>query len=110
MVAELKHLTDTTFKIEVLDAPAPVLVDFTAVWCGPCQMIAPIVEQIAKDYDGKMTVAKLDIDENVETTMKYGVMGVPTLMLFKDGEPVERLVGYMPKDRIAAKIKPHLEN
>ena len=106
-MAELKHLTDTTFKIEVLDAPGPVLVDFTAVWCGPCQMLAPIVNQIAADYDGQMAVGKLDIDENIETTMKYRVMGVPTLMLFKDGQPVERLVGYMPKDRIVSKIKRH---
>jgi thioredoxin len=85
-----------------------VLVDFTAVWCGPCRMIAPIVEQLAAEYAGALTVGKLDIDESVETTMQYGVMGVPTLMLFKDGQPVERLVGYMPKDRIVSKLAPHL--
>lgn len=107
-MTDLKHFTDSTFKAEVIDAPALVLVDFTAVWCGPCQMLAPIVDQIAADFDGSMTVGKLDIDENVETTMKYGVMGVPTLMLFKDGQPVERLVGYMHKDRIVSKIKPHI--
>lgn len=107
-MADLKDLTDATFQAEVLEATTPVLVDFTAVWCGPCKMLAPIVEQIAADFEGLMAVAKLDIDQNVETTMKYGVMGVPTLMLFKNGAPAERLVGYMPKDRIAAKLKRHL--
>lgn len=107
-MSDLKHLTDATFQAEVLEATSPVLVDFTAVWCGPCQMLAPIVDQIAADFEGQIAVCKLDIDENVETTMKYGIMGVPTLMLFKDGQPAERLVGYMPRDRIAAKLRPHL--
>ena len=107
-MAILYHFSDASFKQEVLESAQPVLVDFTAVWCGPCQMIAPIVEQIAKDYDGQMTVAKLDIDENVETTMEYQVMGVPTLILFKGGQPVERLMGFMPRERILAKLKPHL--
>jgi thioredoxin 1 len=107
-MAELKHFSDASFQSDVLEAAGPVLVDFTAVWCGPCRMIAPIVEQLAAEYTGSLTVGKLDIDENVEMTMQYGVMGVPTLMLFKDGQPVERLVGYMPKDRIVSKLGPHL--
>ena len=105
---QIKHFTDTTFHSDVLDALGPVLVDFTAAWCGPCQLLAPIVEQIAADYAGALTVGELDIDDNLETTMKYGVLGVPTLMLFKLGQPVERLVGYMPKDKIAKKIQEHL--
>jgi thioredoxin 1 len=107
-MGSLKHFTDNSFNSDVLQASGPVLVDFTAVWCGPCRMLAPIVEQIAKDYSGTLTVGKLDIDENVETTMQYGIFGVPTLMLFKDGQPVERLSGYMPKDRIVSKLAPHL--
>jgi len=107
-MSELKRFSDASFQADVLEASGPVLVDFTAVWCGPCKMIAPIVEQIASEYNGALTVGKLDIDDNVETTMQFGVMGVPTLMLFKDGQPVERLVGYMPKDRIVSKLTPHL--
>ncbi len=85
-----------------------MLVDFWATWCGPCRMIAPIVEQIAQENDGKISVGKLDVDVNGQTAMKYGVMSIPTLILFKDGKPVERLVGMMPKERLMAKIKPYL--
>jgi thioredoxin 1 len=84
------------------------LVDFWADWCGPCRQIAPIVEQIAEENKGKLQVAKLDVDANGETAMKYGVMSIPTLILFKDGEPVERLVGYRPKEALMTKIRPHL--
>ena len=84
------------------------LVDFWAEWCGPCRQIAPIVEQIAGENKEKLTVAKLDVDANGETAMKYGVMSIPTLILFKDGEPVERLVGYRPKEALMSKIRPHL--
>jgi len=83
-------------------------VDFTATWCGPCHMLAPIVDELARDLSGKVKVAKLDIDQNVNTTMEYGVMGVPTLILFVDGQAKERLVGFMPKDRILSKLNPHL--
>ena len=99
-------LTETSFATDV--AKGVVLVDFWATWCGPCKMIAPVVEQIAAENDGKMRVGKLDVDVNGATAMKYGVMSIPTLILFKDGQPVERLVGFMPKDRLMAKIKPHL--
>jgi thioredoxin 1 len=101
-------LNDATFQLGVESAKGVVLVDFWATWCGPCKMIAPIVEQIASENDGKITVGKLDVDMNGQTAMKYGVMSIPTLILFKDGQPVERLVGYMPKERLMSKIKPHL--
>ena len=102
------EVTDSSFQKEVLDSPQLTVVDFWAPWCGPCRMIAPIVEQIAQENDGKISVGKLDVDVNGQTAMKYGVMSIPTLILFKDGKPVERLVGMMPKERLMAKIKPHL--
>jgi thioredoxin 1 len=101
-------VTDSSFESDVEKSSGVVLVDFWATWCGPCKMIAPLVEQIAQENDGKITVGKLDVDVNGQTAMKYGVMSIPTLILFKDGQPVERLVGYMPKDRLLAKIKPHI--
>jgi len=101
-------LTDTTFKNSIENTKGVMLVDFWATWCGPCRMIAPIVEQIAQENDGKVSVGKLDVDVNGQTAMKYGVMSIPTLILFKDGKPVERLVGMMPKERLMAKIKPYL--
>ncbi|MFN4293559.1 MAG: thioredoxin [Thermoflexales bacterium] len=101
-------LTDATFEEMVEKSKGVMLVDFWAEWCGPCKMIAPIVEQIAEENAGKLTVGKLDVDANGETAMKFGVMSIPTLILFKDGEPVERLVGYRPKEQLMAKIRPHL--
>lgn len=101
-------VTDVTFDVEVLGSNLPVLVDFWAVWCGPCRLIAPIVDQIAGEYDGKIKVMKLDVDENQNTAMNFGVMGIPTLILFKDGKAVERITGYMPKERLLAKLLPHL--
>jgi len=101
-------LTDATFEQVVEKRKGVTLVDFWAEWCGPCKMIAPIVEQIAEENDGKLTVAKLDVDQNGETAMKFGVMSIPTLILFKDGQPVERLVGYRPKEQLMAKIRPYL--
>ncbi len=101
-------LTDATFEEMVEKRKGVMLVDFWAEWCGPCKMIAPIVEQIAEENADKLTVGKLDVDANGETAMKFGVMSIPTLILFKDGEPVERLVGYRPKEQLMAKIRPHL--
>lgn len=101
-------VTDASFQADIEQSSGIVLVDFWATWCGPCKMIAPIVEQIASENEGKIKVVKLDVDANGQTAMKYGVMSIPTLILFKNGQPVERLVGYQPKERLMAKIKPHL--
>lgn len=89
---------------EVEQSAEPVLVDFWAVWCGPCRMIAPVVEEIAADYEGRLKVGKLNVDENSELASRYGVMSIPTLLVFKNGQPVERIVGFQPKKELAAKI------
>lgn len=102
------EVTDQTFDQVVLNAELPTVVDFWAVWCGPCKMIAPALEQIAAEYEGQIQVAKLDVDHNNESAMRYGVMSIPTLILFKSGEPVERIVGFMPKEKLVAKLQPHL--
>lgn len=104
------EVTDDTFQNEVLGADTPVLVDFWADWCGPCRMIAPSVTAIAKEYDGKIKVGKVDVDDNPAVPGRYGIVGIPTLMLFKNGEVVERITGALPKDRILAQILPHIEN
>ena len=101
-------VTDDSFEADVIQANKPVLVDFWATWCGPCLMIAPILEEISDEYTDQVTVAKLDVDENPQTPVQFGVMGIPTLILFKEGEAVERITGYMPKDRLLAKLTPHL--
>ena len=101
-------ISDTVFEKEVETGKGLVLVDFWATWCGPCRQVAPIVEKIAEENAGKISVRKLDVDDNQHTAQKYGVMSIPTLILFKDGQPVERLVGYMPKERLMQKIKPHM--
>jgi thioredoxin 1 len=108
-MATMHQFSDATFRQEVLESDRPVLVDFTAEWCGPCHMLAPVVEKLNDEWNGVVKVGKLDIDANVETTMQYGVMGVPTLILFKSGQPAERLMGFMPKERILAKLNPHLK-
>jgi len=103
-MAEMLYVSEDTFQSEVLDATQPVLVDFTAVWCGPCKMLDPIVKQLAEQWDGKVKVVKLDVDYNPNLAIQYQVMGVPTLMLFVNGRPSERLSGYQPKERIVAKF------
>lgn len=95
------QLKDATFKNEVLEAKEPVLVDFWASWCGPCKMIAPVIEELAEDYKGRVKVCKLNVDENGKTAQDYGVMSIPTMIIYKNGEEVQRLVGYMPKANIA---------
>src|SRR5260221_5006190 len=95
-MANAAEVTDTSFKAEVLDADVPVLVDFWASWCAPCKMIAPIVEEIAVEYEGRIKVMKIDIDANPLVPGQFGVMSIPTLMLFRGGEPAQRIVGYQP--------------
>ena len=102
------EVTESNFMNEVLQSETPVLVDFWAEWCGPCKMIAPLVDQIATEYTGKIKVGKLDADENQDVLMRYGVMSIPTLILFKGGQPVVRITGFQPKDRITNQLKPHL--
>ncbi len=102
------EVTLSNFDQEVLHSETPVLVDFWATWCGPCKMIAPFVDQIATEYEGKIKVGKLDADEHQDVLMRYGIMGIPTLILFKGGEPVVRITGFQPKDRIVNQLKPHL--
>ena len=104
MAGNTFEATTSNFDSEVLGSDTPVLVDFWAEWCGPCKMIAPIVEELANEYDGKLKVAKLDADENQDVLMNYGVMGIPTLILFKGGEAVGRVVGYKPKAKIVAEL------
>ncbi len=101
-------VTDETFNQAVLKADQPILVDFWAVWCGPCRMVAPVVDEIAREHEGQLKVMKLDVDDNQNTAMAYGVMSIPTLILFKNGQPVERIVGFRPKADLEKKIVPHL--
>jgi thioredoxin 1 len=101
-------VTDNSFQQDVIDASVPVLVDFWATWCGPCKMIAPILEDVASELGGKLVVAKLDVDENSAAPQKYSVMSIPTLILFKNGQPAERLVGFMSKEQLLAKLSPSL--
>ena len=107
-MTEIKYVNEQDFKTEVLDASLPVLVDFTAPWCGPCKMVDPIVKQLASDWEGKVKVVKCDADQNPNVLVNYGVMGLPTLMLFKSGQMVERASGYQPKDKLVGKLSPHL--
>jgi len=102
------YVTDDTFQEAVLNATGPVLVDYWAEWCGPCKMIAPVLEEVARDYQGKLTVAKLNIDENPATPPKYGIRGIPTLMLFKNGAIEATKVGAMSKSQLAAFLDDNL--
>ena len=102
------HVTDDSFEQDVIQADLLTVVDFWAVWCAPCIHIAPMLEEMAAKYDGQLKVAKFNVDENPNTAGAYGIMSIPTLLVFKDGKPVERIVGYMPKERLMDKIKPHM--
>ncbi len=97
-------LTDANFKSEVLQSKIPVLVDFWAEWCGPCRMLSPVVEKIAKEYKGKLKVGKLNVDDNPDTPSEYGIQGIPTLLIFKNGELAQRLVGFQAEEKIKGEI------
>lgn len=101
---KILHVSDASFEEDVLKASGPVLVDYWAEWCGPCKMIAPILDEVAEEYDGRLTVAKLNIDENEATPPKFGIRGIPTLMLFKDGSVVATKVGALSKSQLTAFI------
>ena len=99
-MSQIQHVSDDSFEEEVLSSKTPVLVDYWAEWCGPCKVIAPVLEEIAKEYDGKMKVCKLDIDSNEATPPKYGIRGIPTLMIFKDGNVEATKVGALSKSQL----------
>jgi len=101
-------VTDATFEQEVLKSDLPVLVDFWAVWCAPCRMVAPIVEQLAAEKEGSLKVVKLDVDNNPDTAMKFGIRSIPTLLVFKGGEVVDQIIGAVPKSVMESKLLKHL--
>ncbi|MGB5288300.1 MAG: thioredoxin [Ignavibacteriaceae bacterium] len=101
---KLVEITDDNFETEVINSDKPVLIDFWAVWCGPCKLIAPIVEELATEYDGKVKIGKLDVDSNQQTSIKFGVRSIPTLLLFKDGKLKDTIIGAVPKKNIVDKL------
>ena len=107
-MSNLHNINADDFQSEVISASQPVLVDFGAVWCQPCKMLDPVVEQLAGEWQAKMKVVRVDVDHNPELAMQYQVMGVPTLILFKNGRPAERSSGFLPKKKLEEKFGPHL--
>ena len=105
---QIKHISDASFDSDVIQSDKPVLVDYWAEWCGPCKMIAPILDEVSKDYDGKLRIAKMNVDENRDVPAKYGIRGIPTLMLFKDGQLAATKVGALSKAQLTAFIDSHL--
>ena len=103
-MADLPQVTDGNFEEEVIKSDLPVLVDFWAPWCGPCRTVAPIVEELAKDYQGKLKVTKLDVDNNPSTAAKYGIFSIPTILIFKDGKVATQIVGAVPKKHFVDKL------
>ncbi|MDR2092479.1 MAG: thioredoxin TrxA [Azoarcus sp.] len=108
MSEHIHHVTDDTFEAEVLQSTLPVLIDYWADWCGPCKALAPILEDIAGDYSGRLKIAKLDIDENQQIPARFGIRGIPTLMIFKDGNLAATKVGLLPKSQLISFIDSHL--
>ncbi len=102
------EITDNSFQEVVLNSDKPVLVDFWAVWCGPCRMLGPIIEEVANDFDGKAVVGKVDVDNNQQVSVDYGIRNIPTVLIFKNGEVVDKIVGVAPKEVIAEKLSAHL--
>lgn len=107
-MAEPFEVTDASFQSDVLRSTTPVLVDFGAEWCVPCKAMSPVMRELAKEYEGRLKVGKLDVEANTNMTMQFQVMSIPTLILFKNGQAVERITGKVGKDKLVAKIKPHL--
>jgi len=107
-VGDLFVVSADAFQKEVLDSKTPVVVEFGAVWCAPCKMLEPVLKQLINEWGQKARVVKMDVDESADIVMKYQVMSVPTVILFKNGQPLERLSGYQPKDKLVGKINPHL--
>lgn len=103
------EFTDANFDQEVLKSDVPVLVDFWAVWCGPCKMIAPLVEELAGEYQGKVKIGKVDVDNNPDISMKYGIRSIPTLLIFRDGNIVDQIIGAVPKQSMAQKLDAQLQ-
>ncbi len=103
------EVNDASFEQEVLQSDQPVLVDFWAAWCGPCKALSPIVDEVASEYSGKLKVVKMDVDRNQATPMRYGIRGIPALLLFKGGKVADQIVGYVPKDTIARSISRVIE-
>jgi thioredoxin 1 len=108
MAGTVSEVTDTNFQAEVLESEQPVLVDFWAPWCGPCRMVAPVVEEIAKERAGELKVVKLNIDENQQTAIAYDVMSIPTLILFSSGQVAKKVIGAYPKRKLEAELEPAL--
>ncbi|MFH0844287.1 MAG: thioredoxin [Pseudomonadota bacterium] len=104
-MADVLEVTDATFDTEIMNSDIPAMVDFWAAWCGPCRMVAPVVEELAKEYAGKVKVAKLDVDQNRQTPIKFGIRNIPTLILFKGGEVAQTIIGAQPKSSIEKEIK-----
>lgn len=105
----MEHIfTDDNFEAEVLKSEKPVLIDFWAPWCGPCRTMSPIIEEIAGELGEKIKVGKMNVDENMDTPGKHGVMSIPTFIIFKDGQPIDRFVGSMPKEEVLKKVEAHL--
>jgi len=107
-MSEIKYISDATFEQDVVKADGAVLIDYWAEWCGPCKMIAPVLEEISKEYDGRLQIAKMNVDENQETPAKFGIRGIPTLMLFKNGAVVATKVGALSKSQLTAFLDSHL--
>lgn len=104
----VKELTDTDFHQEVDKSDIPYLVDFWAIWCAPCSMVAPVIEEIAKDYDSKIKVGKVNVDNEIKTANEYGIQNIPTIIIFKQGQEAERIIGAVPKNHLIKKLEKHL--
>lgn len=107
-MAEIQNITDDSFEAEVKNSGETVLVDFWAEWCGPCKMIAPVLEEMAEEMDGKLKICKMNVDENSQVATQFGVMSIPTLMVFKDGQEKDRIIGYHTKDELKKAVEPYL--